>query len=46
MNAEELKNMSDAELAFLEGFVKTCMDKGVDPELLLGKAAEDSEEAK
>ena len=41
MNIDEMKNMSDAELAFLEGFVKTCMDKGIDPELLLSKAAAD-----
>jgi hypothetical protein len=33
----DITKLSNADLAYLEGFIKSCADKGVDPEVLLEK---------
>jgi|LakMenEpi03Aug12_release.lakeMendotaPanAssembly.Ray.scaffolds.fasta_scaffold367788_3 hypothetical protein len=35
----DIKKLSNNDLAYIEGFIKTCADKGVDPEPMLAKLA-------
>lgn len=40
----DISKLGALDLAYIEGFVKACADKGVDPEAVLAKLAEDDEE--